>query len=280
MKFAYANAKNLKEADVVLIGVPSQSGSKAWRKGTSKGPDRIRKISNERNVFKRRGKKMLVQPQKGKIKAKIYDYGNVKKKDLSKVIEKLVDQNKFPITLGGDHSITTQVLKGLKKHKKVGIIYFDAHPDFICSSRKYFGSVVCDVIEMKHVDVKSSIEVGIRAPEEEELKNIKIKRLKTITSNDITEKGVIKTFQAIKKQVKNTKVYLSIDMDVVDPSFAPGVETPVPGGITSAQLIYLVKRIAKLNVIGLDIMEVTPSQDIQDMTSHLAVKTIIEFLAK
>jgi len=279
MKFAYANA-NLKEADVVIVGVPSESGSHAWRKGTAKGPDRIRKVSNIREVFKRNGKKTLAQPQTGELKSKIYDYGNIKKKDVVKVISKLVDQKKFPITLGGDHSITTQVVEGLKKYKDIAVIYFDAHPDIICSSRKYYGSVVCDVLDMPHVDPKSSVEVGLREPEPEELKNLKKKKVKVLTSYNITEIGIKKAFQEIKKKVGKKKIYLSLDLDVVDPAYAPGVETPVPGGLTSAEFIYLMKQISKLNVIGLDVMEVTPSSDIQDMTSHLAVKTIIEFLAK
>ena len=84
-----------------------------------------------------------------------------------------------------------------------------------------------------------------------------------------------KTFNEIKKRItKNT--YLSIDMDVLDPAFAPGVSTPVPGGLNSNELFYLTKKIANLGLIGFDIMEVNPKRDIQNRTSHLASKLLIE----
>jgi len=279
MKYAWANAKNYKEADIVLVGVPDESGSHAKRKGASKGPNILRKISHTES-FRRKGIKTLTQPQKGKFKGKLFDYGNINKRAVAKLTERISKDKKMPIFIGGDHSITFEILKGLDKTKKeIKIIYFDAHPDFICSSHNYYGSVVCDASRLKHVNIKKSVEIGTRASEKEELLNMKRKRIKVIHPIDVVKNGVTKTFNQIKRVVGKDNIYLSIDLDVLDPAFAPGVDTPVPGGFTTNQLFFLTKRIASLGLIGFDVMELSPPNDIQNRTSHLASKLIIEILA-
>lgn len=279
MQFAWANVENFEKADVVIIGVPDESASRALRKGASKAPDRIRKISNEREVFERKKIKVITLPGVCPLEKRIFDHGNVKKKDISKIIEKIVSNGKIPVTIGGDHSITAEILKGIDKVKKnVSIVYFDAHPDFICSSKQYYGSVVCDILDYKNINFDSSIEIGLRAPEPEELINIRRKHLKTIASVDVVEKGLQKVVEEVKERVEEN-IYISIDMDVVDPAFAPGVSTPAPAGLLSNQLIYLLKEVSKLGIIGFDIMEVCPAYDIQDMTSHLAARIIIETIS-
>jgi len=279
MKYAWANAKSYKEAKSVLVGVPDESGSHAGRKGASKGPDMLRKASRT-EIFERRGKKTISQPQTGKLKGKLFDYGNVARKRVAGLAEKIVKDGKKPIFIGGDHSITFEVLKGLNKQKKeIKVIYFDAHPDFICSSHNYYGSVVCDASRLRNVNLRKSVEIGIRAPEKEELLNLKRKKIRVFHPIDIVEKGIANTFNQIKRIVGKGNIYLSIDLDVLDPAFAPGVDTPVPGGLTTNQLFYLTKKIAALGLIGFDVMELSPAYDIQERTSHLAAKLVIEVLA-
>ncbi len=277
MKLAFADP-NYNDADFVFIGIPDESGSHSYRKGSSRAPEFIRKISNERFVFKRNNKKYISQTQTGFIKNKIFDYGDLEKKNLNVKIKKILDDNKRIITIGGDHSITAEILKGYKKFKDISIIYFDAHPDFICSSKNYYGSVICDIKDYKNINLKKSVEIGIREPEKEELINLRKSNLKTFTSLDFLEYDVKEIFNKIKNIITNN-VYVSIDFDVLDPAFAPGVSNPVPGGITSIQLIYLMKKISKLNLIGFDIMEINPNHDINNMTSHLAAKLILETLS-
>ena len=238
MEFAWADTKKKSEANVVILGVPDESGSHAKRKGTSLGPNSIRKVSRERAVFTRKGTKSIAFPKLCENKIKLYDQGNIKKKEVTKTIQQLLQEKKFPIIIGGDHSITYEVLKGYNNHKKkISVVYFDAHPDFVCSSRNYYGSVVCDVLDLNYVDLQSSVEVGSRAIETEEMQNIKKRNMKVITVGDVKEKGVKKIFEEIKKYVRKNKVYLSID--VVDPAHAPGVDTPVLGGLSSSELLYL-----------------------------------------
>lgn len=90
--------------------------------------------------------------------------------------------------------------------------------------------------------------------------------------------GVKKVFRKIKSRV-GKYIYISIDMDVLDPAFAPGVSSPVPGGLNSNELIYLLKKLSGLKLVGFDVMETNPKYDIQYMTSHLASRIIIEMIS-
>lgn len=282
MKF-YLHNSSLSKAEVIILGVPDSSGSRSKRaKGVSMAPDHIRRISNELDIFgkgKERGERK-VQASTGIVNKKIYDAGNVKKKDLRKEIVGIVKTGRIPIIFGGDHSITSETLKGINEVKKnVSLIYFDAHPDFRCTDEEYYGSVVCDVSKLNNFKIEKSVEIGIRSTEKEEIENIKSKSLMTITPFDIQDIGIKKVFEKIKKRVGKNVVFISLDMDVLDPAFAPGVDTPVPGGISSEELIYLIKKIAGLNVIGLDIVEINPNFDKENITSHLASRIVAEFLS-
>jgi agmatinase len=115
----------------------------------------------------------------------------------------------------------------------------------------------------------------VRDPEPEELLNLRRTHLQTINPIDLAEMGLRRTLDLIKDRVGD-KIYLSFDMDVVDPAFAPGVSTPVPGGLSSSEALYLVREVSKLGLVGFDIMEVSPPYDVQDMTSHLAGRIILE----
>ena len=130
---------------------------------------------------------------------------------------------------------------------------------------------------LSHIDVDSSIQIGIRTPEKEELDNIRKFNLKVITPFDIAEKGVAEISESILNTI-GKKVYVSFDMDCIDPSYAPGVSVPVPMGLNNVDAIYLLKKIAKQGIVGMDIMEVCPSYDVKDRTSHLASRMISEVI--
>lgn len=280
MRLAWAKGKELKSSKFILLGVPDESGSKANRKGTSIAPNRIRKVSNERDMFSHMGGDSLAMPQLCKFDpATLYDMGNIKKQNLSTIVSKIFAANQFPIILGGDHSITFEVLKALPgKEKEFSIIYLDAHPDIVCSERRYYGSVICDVRNLKAIDFKHSLLIGVRAAEMEELGNIKTYQIPCVTSLEVLELGVTKLVKQVSKFLTK-KIYLSIDMDVIDPAYAPGVSTPVPGGLRSLEVMYLCKQFAGWGLIGLDIMQVSPPQDISDATSHLAAKLLMETIS-
>lgn len=273
-KFPWANTDRMEDADFVILGVPDDTGSHSPRKGVSLAPARIRKVANEREVFERSGTRSIAMPGGCEDERRIFDYGDIQRKDVQRVVKTLIEQSKIPIAMGGDHSITAEILKGIDAVKPVSILYFDAHPDFICSTREYYGSVVCDISDYKNVRFSSSIEIGVRDTEPEELVNLRKKHLRTIGPRELEERGIAYVFREVKKRVKGD-IYVSFDMDAVDPAFAPGVSVPVPGGISSSQAFYLIREIASLGLLGMDVMEVSPPFDIQDMTSHLASRLMM-----
>lgn len=266
----------MEEADIVLFGVPDESHTHAHRSGTAGAPDHIRRISVERGVFERSGKKTVSLPTISPLEQKIIDVGNIPRNQVSEFVEKVAREGRVPFMIGGDHSVTAEALRGFDRlGPKIGVVYFDSHPDFICSSRDYYGSVVCDISEYKNIDFSTSIEIGVRDPEPEELLNLRRTHLQTISPVDLVEIGLRRTMDLVKDRIGD-RIYLSFDMDVVDPAFAPGVSTPVPGGLSSSEALYLVRQMSKLGLVGFDLMEVSPPYDLQDMTSQLAGRIILE----
>lgn len=276
MKICWANTDSFDESEIVIVGIPDESKSHALRKGTSEAPHKIREISTTRDTYKRGDKVSLGLPLDG-ITSKVYDYGNIERSQIEYTIGKIVSSSKIPISIGGDHSITTELVKSVaKKYGPLSLVYFDAHPDFVSSVHGYYGSVFYDVLP--YIDVKTSIQIGTRTPEKEEIDNIKKHGLKVITPFDIIQDGIQKTMETILNKI-GKNVYISLDMDAVDPAFAPGVSVPVPLGLRNTEVALLLKSIAKNGICGFDIMEVCPNYDIKDRTSHLASRIIAEAIS-
>jgi len=275
MKICWANTDNFDEAEIVIVGIPDESKSHSLRKGTSEAPHKIREISSIRDTYKRGNNISLGLPFSG-INKKVYDYGNIERSEVTQVIDKIVSKSKIPVAIGGDHSISAEIIKSVsKKHGQISLVYFDAHPDFIGSVQGYYGSVFNDVLPF--IDIKSSIQIGVRTPEQEEINNIKKYDLTVITPFDIAKNGITKVEETILNKI-GTSVYVSFDMDAIDPAYAPGVSVPVPLGLRNTEAIILLKSLMK-KVVGLDIMEVCPNYDIKDRTSHLASRMIAEAIS-
>ena len=274
-KICWANTDNFDNAEFLIVGIPDESQSHALRKGTEEAPLKIRQISNIRDSYDRNGTVSLGRPFRG-TKKRVYDFGNITRKQIKDTFEKISSSSKIPISIGGDHSITREIIKSISKpNEKISLVYFDAHPDFVNSHTNYYGSVITDVLS--HIEIESSIQIGIRTPEEEELENIKKHNFQVITPFDINKHGIENIANSITGKL-GKNIYISFDMDCVDPSFAPGVSVPVPLGLSSVDCVYLLQRIVENGIIGMDIMEVCPSYDIKDKTSHLASRIISEVL--
>lgn len=274
-KICWANTRNFDDAEFVIIGIPDETQSHALRKGTEEAPFKIRQISNLRDTYDRDGAISLGRPFKGTEK-KVHDIGNIDRYQIEDTYDKISASSKIPISIGGDHSITRQILNTMtKKIGKVSLVYFDAHPDFVSSATNYYGSVVNDVLS--NIEIESSVEIGIRTPEQEELNNIQKHNLDVITPFDIIEKGIEQVADSVLEKLGD-KVYVSFDMDCIDPAYAPGVSVPVPLGLSDTEAVYLLQKIAKKGIVGMDIMEVCPGFDIKDRTSHLASRIIGEVI--
>jgi agmatinase len=274
-KICWANTENFDEADVVIVGIPDETQSHALRQGAKEAPFRIREISNIRDSYIRNGKKSLGFPLHGSDK-KVHDLGNISREEIDKLYNKIAEKKKIPISIGGDHSISRQIIKSLSnKLGKISLVYFDAHPDLVSSTTNYYGSVFYDVLP--NINPESSIQIGTRTPEKEELDNINKYNIKVISPFEIQEKGIKKISESILDTIGNN-VYISFDMDCIDPAFAPGVSVPVPLGLNSVDAIYFLNKIAEKGIIGIDFMEVCPNYDVKDRTSHLASRMISEII--
>lgn len=280
-----STVKSFSDADIIVVGVPDESKSKAPRKGARNGPNALRKAFEHSENFKRSGKKIPILPMNGRIdNKKIFDLGNIRRDQLYDIVSDVLLQNKIPIVIGGDHSITSSTIKAIGKYtnKKINLIYFDAHPDFVTSVKDYYGSVVSDSIDF--INLRTSIFIGTRACEPEEMYNLKAHKAVIINPLEIQEIGIKKTLKRIADtcidKSDDNDVYISIDLDCLDPAFAPGISVPTPCGLSTLELTYLVKKILeKKSVIGCDIVELCPSFDVNDVTANFSARLLKEILA-
>lgn len=282
VKLFHSNVHSIAQADIVILGIPDESRSHAKRKGASKGPDSLRQASNYYEFFERKGNRIPICPMSGTLEnKKILDFGNVPRDDLYRLVFDIVSTNKIPITIGGDHSITTIILQAIYdtfEGEKISLLYFDAHPDFVSSTRNYYGSVITD--SSGYINFTKSILIGTRAAEMEELKNASKQKLEIITPLDIIELGINATVKKIIAKCGSNKVYMSIDLDCMDPGVAPGVSVPAPGGLFPVDLIYMIKKISEnLQISGMDIVELSPDYDLNQNTANHAARILMEMIA-
>ena len=282
VKLFHSNVHSIAQADIVILGVPDETRSHAKRKGASKGPDSLRLASNYYEFFEREGKRIPICPMSGTLEnKKILDFGNVPRDDLYRLVFDIVSAKKIPLTIGGDHSITTIILQAIYdtfEGKKISLLYFDAHPDFVSSTRNYYGSVITD--SSGYINFTKSILIGTRAAEMEELKNASKQKLEIITPIDIIDVGINATVKKIIAKCGSNKVYMSIDLDCMDPGVAPGVSVPAPGGLLPVDLIYMIKKISEnLQILGMDIVELSPDYDLNQNTANHAARILMETIA-
>jgi agmatinase len=277
-----SNADTMKDVEIVVIGVPDESNSHAKRKGTSRAPDVLRIASNDYEFFERGGKLIPTCPMSGTLNRKcIFDAGNIPDKHrLRELVTDITLKGKLPIMIGGDHSLSTEAIQAVSSAigKKLSLLYFDAHPDFVSSTTNYYGSVLTDTTQS--LNFRKSMLIGTRAAEPEELENAKKVGLRILNPLEIAEIGVKRVAQMIRARTRGSNVYVSVDLDCLDPAFAPGVSVPSPGGLSSIDLIYLLnKTISTGNVVAIDIVELAPDYDINNTTAMLAARIMSECIA-
>jgi agmatinase len=186
-----------------------------------------------------------------------------------------------PAICGGDHSITLPVLRAAaKKYGALSLVHFDAHSD--CWDR-YFGkkynhgTTFKRALEEKLIDPAHSIHVGLRGSlyETTDLSDLNKMGFSVVTMKDFTELGIPETLNRIRNSVKGA-AYVSLDIDGVDPAYAPGTGTPEVGGFTSREIMDLVRGLKQMNLVGFDVVEVSPPYDVAEVTALLASNLIYE----
>lgn len=179
-------------------------------------------------------------------------------------------------TMGGDHAATHPLLRAhSEKYGKLALIQFDAHPDTWHEGTKglYHGNVVYHAAEEGLIDPASSIQIGIRtmAPNPHHIAQIDAEQCSRL--------GTLETIQKIRERVGNNPAYVTFDIDVLDPAFAPGTGTPVPGGLTTREALMILRGLEDINIIGADVVEVSPPYDWADVTANAACAILQQFLS-
>lgn len=273
----------INEADVVLTGLPYDLGCSCGT-GANLAPKVLRELSAFLPPLTMDG--MPITP------LKIYDNGDIDAVDnyysvVESKTKELFKLNKFLLFIGGDHSVSIPLEKNFlekaKSNNKIPvIIHIDAHPD-ICD--EYDGSRYSHACpNMRAIDngylTENIILIGIRGYEQQEVDYFsKHPEIKVVNASYINENGFNEIFEYLKKKYQNDKyeIYLSYDIDANDPSFAPGTGTPEAFGLNSNELMKFIKNlITHLPINAMDIVEVSPSLDCNNITSWLALKTLYE----
>ena len=266
---------NYQEANVVVLGLP-YDGAVSCGKGASLAPQVMRELSSYLPPVSYNGTI---------LKTKVFDFGDAY--DFSKAeddIKKVMENNKFKLIIGGDHSISIKTQKAFIEYhqdKLVGIIHCDAHADLCdvyddskvshaCVNRRALDS------GLKDEDIAY---IGNRSWEIQELEYYsQHSEILSLPMHKIKALGLNKSIELVNNKFKDyDAIYLSVDIDSLDPSYAPGTGTPEAGGFSSFELMEFVKAVVdKLNVKALDVVEVSPPLDINNITSSAALKLIYE----
>ncbi|HET6425364.1 MAG TPA: agmatinase [Planctomycetaceae bacterium] len=190
------------------------------------------------------------------------------------------------ITLGGDHSISLPVLRQhAAKHGPLAVLHFDAHPDTWDSEysghRYSHGTPFIRAIEESLIDPAAYIQLGIRGPTSGPQDYVDSLNLGTrmITIDEFRQRPMADVIQEIRDRLGSRPLYVTFDIDCVDPAFAPGTGTPEVGGFTSYEALQLVRGLAGLNFVGFDLVEVSPPYDPTAITAILGANLVFEFLS-
>lgn len=269
----FADAESdLVNADFVIFGVPFDKTS-TFRHGTDKAPKEIRNASWNFETFNLRTGVDLKD-------IKFHDYGDldVKNLDSKAMIERvmkftsnIVKKNKFPIAIGGEHSISSGVVRAFSKD--IAVLSLDAHLDFREEYENDNYNHACTLRRIAdYLDIRNIATLGVRSSDKFEFQSAKKMGLFYIDAFYIENNGISQALKKTKDFLKNKKIYLTLDIDVIDPSYAPGTSTPEPFGINPFDVLECIDAFSS-QLIGFDIVEVCPSYD-HGETSLLAAKLI------
>lgn len=203
-------------------------------------------------------------------------------KNIYEKIKKSLQEAEQLLILGGDHSITYACFKAFSENfNNAGIVIFDAHPDcmnnFKPPTHEDFLRVLVEENKLKKENI---ILVGLRNWHKEEYKFLRENKIKFFNMKEIANENIHEISESIMTVAKNFKaLYISIDIDVIDPAFAPATGCLEPGGLTSRELLFFLKRLKLLkNLKAIDLVEINPDKDVNDLTIKLGAKILMEMV--
>ncbi|NLE04549.1 MAG: agmatinase [Crenarchaeota archaeon] len=274
--------RSFEESKYVVFGVPFDATS-TYRTGARFGPNAIRLASLNIETFSFRSNQDLEE-------AMICDIGDLdisadprKTCDIIKqVTEEIFLAGKIPVAIGGEHTITYGIIKGLgEKTKNTAIVSFDAHLDL---RTEFMGLKLSHTTFMQLINKEAQppkiIEVGTRSVCQDELKYAKKAGIEFIPTQQIKQEGTKKIIELLKEKLAPYEnIYLTIDMDILDPAFAPAVQNPEADGISTGNLIDLTCGICDRRILGFDTLEIAPNYD-QGISAIAAAKSMFEILCQ
>ncbi|MFE6256642.1 agmatinase [Agromyces sp. NPDC057865] len=273
-------------ADIAVVGVPFDSGV-SYRPGARFGPSHVREASRLLRPFNpaQRISPFAVQ--------QVVDAGDIAVNPFR--IEEAVEQIEAGaralaewadrlVAIGGDHTIALPLLRAVAdRHGPVAVLHFDAHLD---TWDTYFGAPITHGTPFRRaseeglIDLEASMHVGTRGPlyGVDDLTDDARLGFAIVTSEDLEEHGVAAAIERIRARIGDAPLYISIDIDVLDPAHAPGTGTPEAGGLTSRELLRIIRALSDRRIVGADVVEVAPAYDHAQLTgvaaSHVAYELI------
>jgi agmatinase len=283
------------DADVVILGAPFDGGT-TNRPGTRFGPAAIRRACYQVHNGSRQSLALRVDALRD---LRVYDAGDVRMysgdavgsvRDLEEAVYAVARTGAVPVVLGGDHTIAWPDATGVARHLGYGtvsMVHFDAHAD---TGEENFGSLyghgqpMRRLIESGALRGDRFLQLGLRGywPGPQVLRWMAEQGMRSYEMTEIVARGLEECLTEAFRTATDgcTGVFLSVDVDVVDPGMAPGTGTPEPGGLTARELLDAVRRCCyELPVVGIDVVEVSPPYDHADITAALANRVVLEALS-
>jgi agmatinase len=281
------NTRDLANADAAIVGAPFDTGA-TFRAGARFGPEGIRSVSH---LLRRYNPSLDVAIFD---RLSVIDYGDVpvvpgyigeSYRRIERGLEPIHRSGVVPIVLGGDHSIALPELRAAAAvHGPLVLVQFDSHPD---TWNSYFGEKHTHgtpfrrAVEEGLLDTSRSIQVGMRGSiyDRGDWDDAREMGFDLVPTDEVRELGIPRVIDRIRGRTGGAKVYVSFDVDFVDPAYAPGTGTPEIGGFTSREAQELVRGLAGLEIVGCDVVEVYPAYDHAQITALLAANVAHEFLS-
>jgi agmatinase len=269
-----ASSRDYQHSSKVIIGIPMDATT-SFRPGTRLAPYRVREVSEsveEYSIYQDKSLEEISFYDAGDI---IIPFGNVGEslRRIEEVSRGLVKDRKMVFAIGGEHLVSLPLIKAYhQQYPDLAVIQMDAHADL---RTDYLGETLSHATVMRHVveeiGDKNLFQLGIRSATRDELK---FAAAKTCLYLD----ALVEVLDEVINRVGDRPVYITLDIDVLDPAFAPGTGTPEAGGISSRDLLKALHRLSQLQVVGFDMVEISPPYEKGDNTSILGAKILREAL--
>ncbi|WP_311258024.1 agmatinase [Microbacterium sp. WCS2018Hpa-9] len=279
--------EDVPRADIAVVGIPFDSGV-SYRPGTRFGPSHVRESSRLLRPYN------PAQDVAPFAVAQVVDAGDIPVNpfDLTEAVAEveraalaLGEQVQRIVTIGGDHTVALPLLRAVAaKHGPVAVLHFDAHLD---TWDTYFGAPITHGTPFRRaseeglIDLTASCHVGTRGPlySKQDLEDDERLGFSIVSSEYIEEHGVEAGIQRILQRIGDRPLYVSIDIDVLDPAHAPGTGTPEAGGLTSRELLRILRALGDQDIVGADVVEVSPAYDHAQITGIAASHVVYELVS-